>query len=703
MSIPEKLRKKDFRFIKIVHGSKRPAEYNWVNANNYTWDNNEFQEYLKSASAYGVVCGFGNLAVIDCDNEKVMELVENNLPETFTVQTGSGGRHYYYIIPDLSKKVILQRGKIHYGEIQYSGSQVLGAGSFHPNGNKYVIINNKDIAVISIVDIKEAFKYIIKSSTFKDNLVISKVKLPIDKVANTIKTLRRNGEYGLQGSHPIHGSTNGMNFRIDLDKNLWHCFRCGSGGDTLSLIAMLEGYAKCHELIAGYFKKHPETFKKTLRVAKDKYGYDISDYMDNKYSEELHLIEIAEEIIKNNYFKILSGSTMSSAEIVFYSDGWFQKDGVTKIRGIINNKLGIGWTPTKESTIFGYILSKSELRTKSPVVQLTKNPNLINFKNGVLDLETMSLLPHSPDYEFFYQIPHNYNPMVKCPKIMEFLKSTLESEFIPFIQEMTGYIFYAKNIIPAIFYLYGSGGNGKTVFANLLREAVGRGLCSTKTLRSLATNRFSTYGIYGKLLNISTEEDVDTIATAILKELSSSDDISIEDKGKSAFEYRPVNKLITACNRIPAVKDSSEGWFQRQYVIPFLKTFRNTKKENQFLLDEIIVESEIEGFIVWAIEGLKRLLKNRKFSYPYDREKYYKMATYGIQIFIDEHYKIDYSDDWVIIDDVYEKLVKWQKDNKLPIVTKEALIKYLKSRGINMSSEIVNGEKKLATFKLVEV
>ena len=127
---------KDFRFIKIEPGGKKPLESDWQNYNNYQYYSLELNQYILNGYNYGVACGYGNLAVIDADNPVIAFIVENRLPKTFTVQTGSGGRHYYFIVPDLNKKIILMDDKDnHYGEIQWRGAQVVGPNSKHPNGN----------------------------------------------------------------------------------------------------------------------------------------------------------------------------------------------------------------------------------------------------------------------------------------------------------------------------------------------------------------------------------------------------------------------------------------------------------------------------------------------------------------------------------------------------------------------------------------
>jgi len=156
MKLPKQLQNVDFRFIKIKDG-KIPLEKNWQNTNNYSYTDSIFIEYLKTAKGYGVLCGKGNLAVIDADEKEIELAVTKNLPKTFVVQTGSGGYHYYYIIKDLENKIVLKDDKKkHYGEVQSVGSQVIGSGSVHPNGELYKTKIVTQIAEITQQQLRQA-------------------------------------------------------------------------------------------------------------------------------------------------------------------------------------------------------------------------------------------------------------------------------------------------------------------------------------------------------------------------------------------------------------------------------------------------------------------------------------------------------------------------------------------------------------------
>ena len=149
MEIPKQL--KDCRFCKIKTQTKIPYEMGWQKEPYYYNQINPVE-----SENYGVVCGFNDLAVIDCDKQSLREMVNATLPETFSVLTGSGGTHFYYFVPDLKKKIILSKNGEHFGEIQSYGSQVVGAGSIHPNGKEYEIQNNVSIKTISLKEIEQA-------------------------------------------------------------------------------------------------------------------------------------------------------------------------------------------------------------------------------------------------------------------------------------------------------------------------------------------------------------------------------------------------------------------------------------------------------------------------------------------------------------------------------------------------------------------
>lgn len=280
--LPYQLRNKDFRFIKIKQQDKRPFEKDWQKTNNYAFNDVEFISWLSIGGNYGVVCGRGYLVVIDCDEEEIAEIVEQFLPKTFAVRTGSGGKHYYFIIRDMNKTIILKKQldnkeEKHCGEIRCTNSQVIGPNSIHPNGNRYEIYRDNKIAEVHKATIDEIFRDYIERGIDRDRPPKHDSddyeSIDIKRIIDLSNFKRIGSEY--QGSHPIHGSKTGHNLCVNTDKNLWKCFRCNSGGGPVSLIAVLNGIVRCSAVKTGYMT--PAIFDDVKKLAKEKYGIILKE------------------------------------------------------------------------------------------------------------------------------------------------------------------------------------------------------------------------------------------------------------------------------------------------------------------------------------------------------------------------------------------------------------------------------------------
>ena len=86
------------------------------------------------------------------------------LPKTFTVRTGRGGLHMYYICEGVDACIRLQDSEGHIGgigDIKARGGQVVGPGSEHPNGCKYEVLHDVDIATITANKLESVLRNIL--------------------------------------------------------------------------------------------------------------------------------------------------------------------------------------------------------------------------------------------------------------------------------------------------------------------------------------------------------------------------------------------------------------------------------------------------------------------------------------------------------------------------------------------------------------
>ena len=111
------------------------------------FNNLKLIQHLNNGGNYGVRGGgVKNLIIVDFDNENVQIEALKKLPETFTTKTGSGLLHKYFFSNQSESFKIFSENMDTFADIQGEGKQVVGAGSIHPNGNSYKLIEDKEIA-----------------------------------------------------------------------------------------------------------------------------------------------------------------------------------------------------------------------------------------------------------------------------------------------------------------------------------------------------------------------------------------------------------------------------------------------------------------------------------------------------------------------------------------------------------------------------
>lgn len=113
--------------------------------------NNRIKSWINRGGNYGVVPTPDNdLVIFDVDSTEMAEILDQELPSTFTVESGGAdfGQHWYY----QCDRAIEQRNWDHpEGGVNVDYWQVVGPGSIHAEtGDEYEIIDDREIATISI-------------------------------------------------------------------------------------------------------------------------------------------------------------------------------------------------------------------------------------------------------------------------------------------------------------------------------------------------------------------------------------------------------------------------------------------------------------------------------------------------------------------------------------------------------------------------
>jgi P4 family phage/plasmid primase-like protien len=556
---------------------------------------------------------------VEKDSQELKDKIDNALPKTFTVQTGTGGTHYYFLT-DNAKKKVLDNNK-HWGEIQGFGSQVVGAGSIHPNGNPYTLLNNGGITFEQRITIDEVLKQFIKeeetpqSRPQTTNKLIGESISILDVVP--ITGLKRHGdEY--QGEHPLHGSDTGQNFCVNPTKNVWHCFRHNKGGGALEWIGMQEGLINCGDSL------DVESFKKVIKIAEERYGYKQQLTQDRKLTtREVTPMEIenlilnddrqmarfitANELINRHYFITLR----DTEEILVYKNGYYQDLGESIIKEACNQL----WGQHLKNLDFKEIMFQIQGRTYHDRNEFNTDIEKTCVKNGILDLISGELLSFSPEFKFTFQLPINYDKNAKCDRINKFLSEIVIPENVDVLKEIAAYILWRNMPIQKSILLLGEGQNGKSVYINLLKFILGVDNVSGLSLQELEHNKFALSQLYGKHANLHYDLDAKMVhSSGKFKQATGGDLLQAEIKFKNRrIKFKNYAKFIFSANDAPPVTDNSYAFLRRWIIIKFPYLFDGVK-ENKNLIDEITTEEELSGFLNVLIEKLK-IIRNNKWCF----------------------------------------------------------------------------------------
>ncbi|MEM3860816.1 MAG: bifunctional DNA primase/polymerase [Candidatus Micrarchaeaceae archaeon] len=257
--------------MKVKPKLKEPMEKNWNTTNNYSFDSEEINQWIRQGGNYGITCPRGDCCFVDADTKEIQSVLDNKLPTLWYLSGREGHRQYCYLIQDPPmRNVPLKDG----GYIKGQNGFAVGPGSVHPNGRIYGLKKSnlpiREVSKQELLDVLEPF-LIRKNEPQRNKPVVNKSTISWISLSDLIdlsKFKRFGSQY--QGPHPVHGSTTGANLCVDVERNLWHCFRHDSGGGPLQWIAIEEKVIDCSESVPGALRG--AKFWEVLEIAHKKYG-----------------------------------------------------------------------------------------------------------------------------------------------------------------------------------------------------------------------------------------------------------------------------------------------------------------------------------------------------------------------------------------------------------------------------------------------
>jgi putative DNA primase/helicase len=438
------------------------------------------------------------------------------------------------------------------------------------------------------------------------------------------------------------------------------------------------GWSELRELLEPGYKEHKEQYPENRNYDHKQAAGNSYIVIDKRGNSILDIAKLTVDIMTKAKFAFMRDNDTG----FYYDVGVYKENAERYIAAECQQLVGITpiLTEHKITEIIGHIRRTNYHDRK----EFNPDPNIINVKNGLLNIITGLLAPHTPDYLSNVQNPVEYNPQADCPAIKQFLIDIHNSEDIPTMQELFGYLLLRDYRIQKSFLGVGGGENGKSTEQRLIEAFLGKENCSHKSWQQLENNRFASSALEGKLVNLFADlpsKGVDTTTT--FKMLTGSDGIDAEKKFKDSYSFDNFAKLIFSTNKPPKVEgEDSYAFWRRWIILEYPRQFTDADKKPNILQD-LTTPAELSGLLNYALEGLKRLLVNNKFTYSKSVEdvtEYYMKASDPVYAFgSGDKCELD-SNATVSKDDLYDAFKDYCEQNKMPILKPNAFARALQNQ-----------------------
>jgi putative DNA primase/helicase len=248
-------------------------------------------------------------------------------------------------------------------------------------------------------------------------------------------------------------------------------------------------------------------------------------------------------------------------------------------------------------------LARADRRLAATVEQWDADPWMLNTPRGLVDLRTG--IPGPSERTAFASKITAVGPSDDCPRWQQFLNDVTagDDELQRFLQRVVGYSLTGITREHALFFLFGTGANGKGTFINTIAAILGD-YSTVAPMETFVASHGEHHptdlaGLRGaRLVTAQETEQGRRWAEAKIKTMTGGDPITARFMRQDFFTYTPQFKLVIAGNHKPGLRGVDEAMRRRLHLIPFTVKIMKPDRE---LRDKLC--SEWPGILKWAIDG----------------------------------------------------------------------------------------------------
>jgi putative DNA primase/helicase len=240
--------------------------------------------------------------------------------------------------------------------------------------------------------------------------------------------------------------------------------------------------------------------------------------------------------------------------------------------------------------------------------------NLLNCRNGTLELNTMAFREHRPEDLLTKTAAVSYDPAAACPQWLAHLNLIFagDADYLSGFQSMCGYSLLGTNPQQVMFILYGKGRNGKSktieVLARILDNYAVNIAAESLVAKRFENARSDLARLAGARLATAAEgTEGARMDESIIKQITGEYAITVRKLYENEFEFTPMAKIWLTTNHEPVIRGTDDGIWRRIWMVPFAVQIPEDKCDPD-IAAKLLTESG--GILNWCLAGLKRFYEN---------------------------------------------------------------------------------------------
>lgn len=329
---------------------------------------------------------------------------------------------------------------------------------------------------------------------------------------------------------------------------------------------------------------------------------------------------LADSISKGLSYLIVRRPDDDKDSFYLYEHGVYNKCNRNKVKSIILRYIPVSLASDNlVNNVYNLLLCQE--RNICSFRDLDVDEHYINLKNGLYNLRTQQLEPHTHKLRSTTQLSCEYHAESNRRPVFEHYINALcsnqegevDEEKKAVLQEYGGLLLsnvrvYRAKICLVLWSLLGN--TGKTQFIKLLGELLGEEKTVNIPIQNMnEASKFALGNVPGsRIINIGDQTSSEIKDSSVFKQLTGGDAVSFERKGKQPFNFIYPGGIIIACNNLPTFTDDKGGHlFERLCIVPCANTIDQEHRDGA-ILDKMLKEKD--AIFNWFLEGLHRLIKN---------------------------------------------------------------------------------------------